>query len=92
MKLTGIFAKAFQEWIFESYGYSQLNIDFFDEIHINSLIIEFMDSVGIYVSIIKEGDYFDAYLNDSWASASFKTRKDATNEVINIANEFYNEK
>jgi len=66
-----------------------LNIN--DETVYNSLIIEFFDSIDIYIIITKEDEYFDAYINDSWASASFKTRQEATNEAIEMANSFYNQ-
>lgn len=61
-----------------------------NEVCKNALIIEFFDSVGIYIEVATEGEW-DAYVNKEWVKTYCTDRAQATNEAIIKANDLYNE-
>ena len=101
MILTGKAKEEFFNWL-DNQGVNGINISNweFEKFHLlsnvsqNSLIIEWFDSVGIYIT----SDYFE--LNKGFYSeildSNFEivklTRQEAFTEAIKKANEIYNEK
>ena len=72
----------------------EVMLDDIPKCYLNSLIIEWFDSVGIYIT----SDYFELnkgfyseILNSNFASIK-PTRQEALTEAIKKANEIYNEK
>ena len=68
-----------------------------DKVYLNALLIEWFDSVGIFIIIQKliYEPLFDVHVNglrNQITSGSFDTRNEATTEAIRIANELYNTK
>ena len=70
-----------------------------DEIYLNALIIDFFDSVGIYISInreISENSFWNfdftykENLNNTFFTDYYETRQQATEEAIKKANEIFN--
>jgi len=94
MKLTGKTKEAFTGWMKK---YPHIYPDQFEimpDWMINSLIIEFFDSVGIYISIIKTKDLCQFVLEDDFKnyhqrSNDFNSRPEATNVAIEKANEIF---
>jgi len=91
MKLTG---KCFDE--FEAQNKGRGYFALLPESCQNALIIEFFDSVGIYVELLYfiDGNYFVSivYHNDGHNHiGDFDNRTQATNEAIIKANDLYNE-
>lgn len=94
MKLTGKAKEDFNKWLIEQYPIVRnINITE-DKLFVSlgkALIIEWFDSVGIYISI--NYDSFNEefiYLIDGYHLGSEETRTQATNSVIKIANDNYN--
>jgi len=112
MKLTGKTREDFENWILNecqfTFGKSLIKIHkqkyFFisylgiDNIQLNALIIEFFDSVGIYIQISIYTKRIDSSLdwcysfNEEIFERFFKSRKEATDKAIEKANEIYNNK
>lgn len=95
MKLTGKAKEAFLDYVFKTNNV----LDTSNELYLNALIIEFFDSVGIYIEIggidysgvlfwynIQEHNTING--NNSF---EFETRAEATNAAIIKANDLYNE-
>lgn len=66
-----------------------------DKVYLNALLIEWFDSVGIFIIIQKlvYEPLFDCHINglkNQITSGSFDTRNEATIEAIERANELYN--
>ena len=63
---------------------------------LNALIIEWFDSVGIYIGTESEYIYehvgFYAYVNNKNLNKIFELRQEATEQAILKANEIYNER
>ena len=74
----------------------EVMLDDIPKCYLNSLIIEWLDSVGIYVNA--ELDYLHIVwfptINNDWnfEEREFETRQEAIKEAIKKANEIYNEK
>lgn len=86
MKLT---RKAKEDF---SYKYNMSNFNEYSDVLQNALIIEFFDSVGIYILITDfDGDDFWCEFNGLGYSILGKTRQEATEKAIIKANDFYNE-
>ncbi|QHC84963.1 hypothetical protein AS589_09360 [Empedobacter brevis] len=100
MELTGKAKEEFLEW-WQSKIKNE-NFQYFkprEDVYLNALIIEFLDSVGVYIyfdtgtyvlkpnyryKIITEDDTYIGYKENS--------RKEATVQAIKKANEIYNER
>nr|WP_317633104.1 hypothetical protein [uncultured Flavobacterium sp.] len=87
MKLTG---KAKEDF---SYKYNMSNFNEYSEVLQNALIIEFFDSLGIYI-LITDFDDYDFWCEFKGLSYSIlgKTRQEAIEQAIIKANEIYNER
>lgn len=91
MKLTG----KCKEEFFKNSRYNDFGFERLDEPCQNALIIEFLDTVGIYISIIKTKDLCQFVLEDDFKnyhqrSNDFNSRPEATNVAIEKSNEIYN--
>ncbi|MDM1073673.1 hypothetical protein HX001_14380 [Empedobacter brevis] len=61
----------------------------------NALIIEWFDSVGIYVNVVRLNsiwNYSFWFNHNRYQGYDFKTRQEATEQAIIKANEIYNER
>lgn len=92
MKLTSSCEEDFLKWMCENYPEIRWHeYKTMPECTINALIVEFFDSVGIYVEINYDLNHsFDSYVDNEWIGESFKTRTEATNAGIIKANIIYN--
>ena len=95
MILTDKTKEDFKEWVFENYYFQDLNVLY--PLHlIDTLIIEFFDSVGIYIEIHYSrilGDKFLCIVNTeaNYNLTSYQdSRQQATEQAIIKANEIYN--
>jgi len=66
------------------------------ELFLNALIIEWLDTVGLYVSIQHYNipdvpPFFCAFVNGQFEDINFITRAEATSAAIEYANNIYNE-
>ena len=97
MNLTEKCKEKFIFWMCENYEYVRWHeYEDMPECALNALIIEWLDSVGIYIELLYfvDGNYFVAtvYHNDGYDRiGDFDTRTEATNEAIIKANDLYNE-
>lgn len=105
MILTDKTLQAFNKWNYENdFGYidhepTSLVVHFedLDENLRNNIIINFFDSVGIYIEIIKEEFSFGInihagnYKKDLFSCAGYESRQEATEQAIINANKIYNE-
>jgi len=94
-KLTGKSKDAFYEWM-NTQPVDELLVCF--DISLNALIIEWFDSVGIYISIKskfgqnKQRQRFGYSLLNYVSMFAFDSRTEATNFAIEKANLLFNEK
>lgn len=94
MKLTGKCLEAYSTWSHDkTQEQTPLPIELF-EILQNALMIEFFDSVGIYISIINTKDLHQFILEDDFKNYNqrnnnYASRTEATNEAIIKANDLY---
>ncbi|MDH1602342.1 hypothetical protein [Empedobacter sp. GD03739] len=95
MILTDKAKEDFKEWVFENYYFQDLNVLY--PLHlIDTLIIEFFDSVGIYIEIHYSrilGDKFLCIVNTeaNYNLTSYQdSRQQATEQAIKKANDLYN--
>ena len=95
MILNGKAKEDFKEWVFENYYFQDLNVLY--PLHlIDTLIIEFFDSVGIYIEIHYSRILGDKFLCIVNTEANYKltsyqdSRQQATEQAIIKANEIYN--
>lgn len=94
-KLTGKCKEKFIFWMCENYEYIRWHeYETMPECALNALIIEFFDSVGIYISIINTKDLHQFILEDDFKNYhqrnnDFKSRQEATNAAIEKANELF---
>lgn len=101
MKLTGKAKEDFGLWHFETTDsiFEYKNWHLLSERSKNALIIEWFDSVGIYISISADKDiyelndviYFISFVGDE-ASSQYENRQQATEQAIKYANKIYNER
>lgn len=89
MKLTGKAKEDFTKWKISSDNIFVATYNKTINILENALIIEWFDSVGIYVEIIRNDDYFDYIVMEEW-DYGFETRQEATSKAIEKANMIYN--
>lgn len=88
MILTNKAKEDFKEWVFENYYFQDLNVLY--PLHlVDTLIIEWFDSVGIYIEIIRNEGYFDYVVMEEW-DYGFETRQEAIIQAIKKANDLYN--
>lgn len=98
MKLTGKCAEAFKEWskdkgidVFYAKDYS---LNTAKTIH-NSILIDFFDSVGIYIITVPNFGwgfeiYIDSEVEPIVLNCDYNTRIESTNAAIVITNEIFN--
>lgn len=93
MKLTDKAVDTFEKWIIEEYPEYERTYSLFQ----NALIIEWFDSVGIYISIHYEtfgNYYFNTLITNRRITMNLRansiTRTEAINEAIVKANEIFN--
>ena len=96
MILTDKARADFLVWLFKDFDI--VYKDVFEEVvnnrktnHTYSDLIDFFDSVGIYIGFYYTYDRLQTYINDS-NIGKYKTRQEATKQAIIKANEIYNEK
>ena len=96
MILTGKAKGDFVKWVYSEYDYKYEHLKDFYPLHLlDGLIIEWFDSVGIYVDVNKwslsfwRSSIYYPYLKS--LGCGFSTRQEATTEAIIKANEIYNE-
>ena len=108
MILTGKAKKDFFNWL-DNQGVNGIDISNweFEKFHLlsnvsqNSLIIEWLDSVGIYISInyvdfydeLRNNTGFETYVTNKGLSIKFRSvssRQEAIKQAIKKANEIYN--
>jgi len=90
MKLTGVAKKALELYIEQNHNIHSTEWQDLNTTCQNALIIEFFDSVGIYISIVWEFECFESYVNSKCVSIYSNSRTEATNEAIIKANEIFN--
>ena len=91
MILTGKAKEKFLEWLDEESTWFQT----FSDTHQNALIIEFFDSVGVYIGVYPATNcsqylMFEISINDDWIGEE-ENRQEATIQAITKANDIYNE-
>lgn len=107
MILNGKAKEKFLEWLSKTYDLIHYDTELWfkneKEITQNALIIEFFDSVGIYIDAeffrknIKGKPQFVSFTTDEWNGlqplrVEFNSRKEATIQAIKKANDIYNAK
>ena len=105
MILTGKAKEDFYKYInIEDYKlFDYVRKKYANEIVLNALIIEWFDSVGIYISInyvdfydeLRNNTGFETYVTNKGLSIKFRSvssRQEAIKQAIKKANEIYNEK
>lgn len=66
--------------------------------YLNALIIDWFDSIGIYIEVLREPDFYafqihkGNYKKIHFNEGGFNSRQEATTEAIKKANEIYNSK
>lgn len=83
MKLTGKCKEAFE------YNFNMSNFNELSETLQNALIIDFFDSVGIYVNVLKYNDKWKI-IADTQFRYLFESRQEATKAAIAKAVEIFN--
>lgn len=98
MKLTGKTKEDFFKWFKKNskiklHEYEKVEIVFKiqNEVYKNALIIDFFDSVGVYIGITNYSSYFRCWIGEKCINI-FDTRTEATSEAIIKANDLYNQK
>ena len=95
MNLTGKCKEDFEKWYelnYETIGLRSFYLAEFYELPETmqyGVYVDFFDSVEIYMEIIKDGIYFESYVNDEWLNTP-KTRSETRTAAIEKANEIYN--
>jgi hypothetical protein len=99
MELTGKCKEDFEKWYelnYEAIGLRSIDDEFYlagfyelPETMQYGVYVDFFDSVEIYMEIIKDGVYFESFVNDEWLNTP-KTRSEARTAAIEKANELYN--
>ena len=86
----------FEKWTLENYETeSGLRMS---SVYMYALIIDWFDSIGIYITIIATFNQYSLYIEDKKSNLTsrevrdifFKSRPEATNKAIEKANEIYN--
>ena len=95
MILNGKAKEDFKEWIFENYYFQDLNV-LYPLYLVDTLIIEWFDSVGIYIGVYPNNNMssylsFEMSINDDWIGEE-ENRQEATIQAIIKANDIYNER
>ena len=92
MKITGECKTKIENWLENTHNLHSTEWKELNTTCQNSLIIEFFDSVGIYISIVREYECFESYVNNDCVSIYSNSRLETTNEAIEKANELFNSK
>jgi len=88
--------KEFLSWLKQEYNYLEYKADLFNNTYINALIIEWFDSIGIFINPYpcSDGLWDYAITKDGKCIADgigYISRKDATKKAIEKATEIYNQ-
>lgn len=89
MILTGKSLEYFNEWCYNKYGTYYCQI--YHNAYLNALIIEWFDSVGIYIEILREDGFFTWVIGHHYDTPNSDSRKQTTEQAIIHANKLYNE-
>lgn len=95
MILTDKAKEDFKEWVFENYYFQDINVLY--PLHlVDTLIIEWFDSAGIYIGVYPNNNMssylsFEMSINDDWIGEEL-TRQEATIQALKKANDIYNER
>ncbi len=99
MKLTNKCLEDFRKYISFHHGLDLNDWEVQKQVFLNALIIEFFDSVGIYISPthihLYSGLFFNSmvrYGKQNNEIGNYNTRPEAINKAIEKANEIYNSK
>lgn len=103
MILNGKAEVDFIKWASYNYGEDSGDLAMMREVYRNALIIEFFDSVGVYIDVeffrknIKDEPQFVSSTTDEWNGlqplrVQFNSRQQATKQAIIKANNIYNER
>lgn len=97
MILTGKSKEDFLKWVYSEYDYKYGGLKDFYPLHLlDGLIIEWFDSVGIYVDVFNEFGQFGYLIhtgnfrNPLDDKGHWETRQEAITEALIKANEIYN--
>jgi len=96
-KLNGKCLLAFFEWQqnkgYENFNPKKYSLDVAKAMN-NSILIEFFDSVGIYINALsfEKGGYWKAICSNDMLKKKYASRTEATNEAIIKANILFNQK
>lgn len=100
--LTGISGRDFLTWLYSQGDQNESDLSDFELNKFFSLsttsqyaiLIEWLDTVGIYVEICRVCSLFDYLINDDIQEVKkgYKTRQEATKAAIEKANELYNQR
>ena len=93
MILTGKCKEDFLKWYYYNNYHHQVFTETSDDIFINALIIEWLDSVGIYIGItyFKDSEFhWRIHYKDKYGTRN--SRPEAIEQAIIKANEIYNER
>ena len=92
MKLTGKCKEKFIFWMCQNHEYARWHeYETMPESCLNALIIEFFDSVGIYITVDHNVTVSKSFWCNSFSDSIFNSRTETTNEAIIKANDLYNE-
>jgi len=89
--LTGKAKEHFEAWATNSHMHRlpSIGVEYLYPLFLNALIIEWLDSVGIYISITTNGKLFQWSINKFIGAAL--SRREATEAAILTANNLYND-
>lgn len=91
MILNGKAKEDFLKWVYSEYDYEYNDLKDFYPLHlIDTLIIEWFDSVGINIDAYYCDGVFEIYVGEDYIGEA-ETRKESTQKAIIKANEIYNE-
>jgi len=100
-KLNGKAKENFQNWLSITYNFKFISYNEYNKTALSALIIEWLDTVGIYISdwglnVVDNEIGFDCQINYKFKLISvsdtfFKTRKEAISKAIEKANQIYND-
>lgn len=97
MKLTGKAKEDFEQWFKSKKATPRFRwwmMFTLDTTTVNSTIIDWFDTVGIYIVPFKDLDHpnndWTWLVNDNYTHDYFKTRQEAISDAIDKANEIYN--
>lgn len=93
MMLTGKALEDFEFWLFErQYTEEYYNRELISKTCLSALIIEWFDSVGTHIEILREDGFFTWVIGHHYDTPNSDTRQQAIEQAIIYANKLYNER